>query len=520
MIKSTIEPACTGQFSSLFIDYIGEKESLKPFFSLFPTLENFRQLIERRTFDQHRRQTLAASLDKQYEGFEIPDPVRSNIRRLGNDKTFTVTTGHQLNLFTGPLYFIYKIVSTINLAEKLNKAYPAYHFVPVYWMASEDHDFEEINHFYFDGKKYSWNTDQKGAVGDFELDQELRELVTEERFVPELFRTAYLEHRTLADAVRYYVNYLFGERGLVIVDGHSKDLKNLFRSVIHDDIFNHTAHKLVTQTSEELNQLGYNGQIFPREINFFYLDKGIRERIAEVDGGFQVIDTDLYFTKEEIAALIEDKPEKFSPNVVMRPLYQEVILPNLAYLGGPAEVSYWLQLKPMFDHFQVDYPAVMPRNFVMILDKVVQRKMDRLNLKEEDIFVDYNTWKKEYVLNNSGVDIGLAAEKSALAQAIDQAGEVAKGIDPTLKAAAEAAKVRALKIMEHLSGKLRKAEERNMTTALRQKGDIKERLFPGGSAQERIVNFLEFYLEDPEFIEKLISHLDPLDYDFVVLRKK
>src|SRR5690554_7809993 len=117
MIKSTIEPACTGQFSSLFIDYIGEKESLKPFFNLFPNLENFRQLIERRTFDQQHRQTLVASLDRQYTGFDIPEAVRSNIRQLGNDKTFTVTTGHQLNLFTGPLYFIYKIVSTINLAE-------------------------------------------------------------------------------------------------------------------------------------------------------------------------------------------------------------------------------------------------------------------------------------------------------------------------------------------------------------------------------------------------------------------
>ena len=520
MIKSTIEPACTGQFSSLFIDYIQEKESLRPFFNLFPNLENFRQLIERRTFDQQHRQTLVASLNRQYESFDIPNPVRSNILQLGNDKTFTVTTGHQLNLFTGPLYFIYKIVSTINLAEKLNKTYPSYHFVPVYWMASEDHDFEEINHFYFDGKKYAWDTDQKGAVGDFELDQRLKDLIARERFVPGFFKKAYLDQHNLADAVRYYVNYLFGEKGLVIVDGNSRDLKSLFKSVINDDIFNHTAHQLVMQTSEELNQLGYKDQIFPREINFFYLDKGIRERIAKVEGGFQVIDTELYFSEEEMAALIEEEPEKLSPNVVMRPLYQEAILPNLAYLGGAAEVAYWLQLKPMFDHFLIDYPAIMPRNFVMILDRVVQRKMDRLNLSDEEIFGDYTTWKKEYVLNNSNVDIGLGAEKSALAGAFEQAGKVAKELDPTLNDAAEAAKVRALKIMEHLSGKLRKAEERNKDTELRQMEDIKERLFPGGSAQERIVNFLMFYLEDPEFIEKLYSHLDPLDYGFVVLRKE
>src|SRR5690606_22769752 len=155
----------------------------------------------------------------------------------------------------------------------------------------------------------------------------------------------------------------------------------------------------------------------PREINFFYLDKGVRERIAKVEGGFQIIDTEFYFTEGEMAALIEEEPEKFSPNVVLRPLYQEAILPNLAYLGGPAEVAYWLQLKPMFDYFQVDYPAIMPRNFVMILDKVVQRKMDRLKLTDEEIFADYGKWKKEYILNNSKVDIGLDAEKSALAEA-------------------------------------------------------------------------------------------------------
>ena len=519
MIKSTIEPACTGQFSTLFIDYIQEKESLKSFFNLFPNLENFGQLIERRTFDPQHREALVASLERQYEGFDIPETVRSNIQRLGNVKTFTVTTGHQLNLFTGPLYFIYKIVSTVNLAEKLNKAYPSYHFVPVYWMASEDHDFEEINHFYFDGQKYAWNTDQKGAVGDFELDQWLKDLVAGEKFVPEFFQKAYLEQHKLADAVRYYVNDLFGEKGLVIVDGNSRALKRLFTSVVKDDVFNHTAHRLVTQTSDELNQLGYKDQIFPREINFFYLDKGVRERIVKVEDGFQVIDTEHFFSEEEIAALIEEEPEKFSPNVVMRPLYQEAILPNLAYLGGAAEVAYWLQLKPMFDHYQVDYPAIMPRNFVMILDKVVQRKMDRLSLKDEEIFSDYTQWKKEYILNNSNVDIGLGDEESALAGAFEQARLVAKELDPTLNDAAEAAKVRALKIMEHLSGKLRKAEERNKATALRQMEDIKGRLFPGGGAQERIVNFLMFYLEDPDFIEKLYAHLDPLDYGFVVLRK-
>src|SRR5680860_5529 len=176
MIKSTIEPECTGQFSSIFLDYIRQKENLQPFYHLFPTLENFQKLVERRTFEEQRRTTLVQSLITQYEGFDLTDQSRHNIKTLAHANAFTVTTGHQLNLFTGPLYFIYKIVSTINLADKLNRTYPAYHFVPVYWMASEDHDFAEINHFNLDGELFSWETEQKGAVGEFQLDQGIKDL--------------------------------------------------------------------------------------------------------------------------------------------------------------------------------------------------------------------------------------------------------------------------------------------------------------------------------------------------------
>ncbi|MEX2592087.1 MAG: bacillithiol biosynthesis cysteine-adding enzyme BshC [Anditalea sp.] len=519
MIKSIIEPECTGQFTSIFLDYIQQKESLQPFYHLFPTMENFRKLAERRTFDEQRRAVLVHSLKAQYEGFDITEQIGHNIQSLEHSNTFTVTTGHQLNLFTGPLYFFYKIVSTINLADKLNQAYPAYRFVPVYWMASEDHDFAEINHFHFDGEVFSWDTDQMGAVGEFKLDKGIKDLLKRLAFVPDFFKKAYLEHTTLADAVRYYVNHLFGEKGLIIVDGNNKDLKTLFRPVIKDDLLNNRANELVNKTSEKMEHLGYKGQIYPREINFFYLDKGLRERIAKVGEKFQVLDKDLSFSENEMLDLIENSPEKFSPNVVMRPLYQEYILPNIAYLGGPAEVAYWLQLKSVFEFYQTDFPAVMPRNFVMILDNKAQRKIQALELSDREIFSDYVSWKKDYVRNNSGQDISLSKEKEALSGVFDQLRENAMKIDPTLKGSSMAAKTRANKILDQFSVKLRKAEERNLASALRQMQDLKEMLFPGGNPQERKNNFLMFYLEDPKFIEKLYSHLDPLNFDFIILRK-
>ncbi len=518
MIKSTVEPECTGQFSPLFLDYIRQKESLSQFYHLFPSLTNFKKLIAGRSFDTQNRTLLSEALHSQYQGFGLTEPTRFNLQKLGESTTFTVTTGHQLNLFTGPLYFIYKIVSTINLAEKLKQSYPEYHFVPVYWMASEDHDFQEINHFYFDGKNYSWNTEQQGAVGEFELDEGIKTLLKEAAFTPDFFKRAYLEQGTLAGAVRHYVNHLFGDRGLVIFDGNSHELKALFKPVIKDDLLKHSAQGLVNSASEKLEEMGYKTQIFPREINFFYMDRELRERIEKVGEEYKVLGTQLSFSEREILELVETSPEKFSPNVVMRPLYQEYILPNIAYLGGPAEVAYWLQLKPLFDHYQVDFPAIMPRNFVMVLDTVAQRKIEALRISEEEIFADYATWKKDYVIQHAGQDISLTSEKEALNQIFMDIEEKAALADMTLKPSAIAAQHRAMKILDQFSGKLRKAEERKLATVLTRMQDLKERLFPGGSPQERKSNFLTFYLEDPEFIEKLYDHLDPLDFDFIILR--
>lgn len=518
MIKSTIDPECTGQFSPLFLDYIQQQDNIRPFYHLFPTLANFKKLIESRTFGQENREVLRQSLQSQYQEHELTEATQLNIERLTQPNTFTVTTGHQLNLFTGPLYFVYKIVSTINLAIQLKQNYPDYDFVPVYWMASEDHDFAEIDHFYFDGKNYRWKTEQTGAVGDFLLDDGMKALLKEASFAPDFFKKAYSERKTLADAVRHYVNHLFGDRGLVIVDGNSPNLKALFGNIIKDDLLHHSPHRLVQATTEKLEAMGYRSQIYPREINFFYLDKGIRQRLEKVGNDYKVLETGLSFTSSEIATLLEKSPERFSPNVVMRPLYQECILPNIAYLGGPAEVAYWLQLKPMFDHYQIDFPAVMPRNFVMVLDSLAQRKMDALKLQDQEIFVDYDEWKKEYVIKHARQDISLSTEKTDLAAVFATIEQKAKTADPTLGPAAMAAHKRALRIVDQMASKLRKAEERNLSTALDRMKALKSALFPEGSAQERKNNLLQFYLQDPLFVEKLYAHLDPLDFDFIILK--
>jgi bacillithiol synthase len=517
MKKHCVDLNKTGQFSGFFLDYIEGKEALRPFYTHLPKLESFKDAIAQKNFSDENRKLLHQALQKQYSGLELSVEVSANFKAILSKKTFTVTTGHQLNLFTGPLYFIYKIVSTINLAKKLKEAYPEFNFVPVYWMATEDHDFDEINYFKLDGKKYQWSSDQTGAVGDFVLDDSFMAFLKETQFAPDVFKDAYQSSKTLGEAVRKYVNKLFGAHGLIVVDGHDAMLKSVLKPVMKADIFDHSPFEKAQKASQELERLGYKSQIFPREINFFYLQKGIRERIERSNGGFQAVNTEIRFTAAELEALIESNPEQFSPNVVLRPLYQEMILPNLAYLGGPAEVVYWLQLKGIFDQFEIPFPVLLPRNFALILDGSVLKKLEQLGWEGADVFVDFDSWKKGFVARQAQVDFSMRAEKDALSKLFDQKGKEAAALEKSLESAFQAGKVRSLKILDQMGSKLRKAEERRLGVELNRAKAVLEFAAPGGSPQERVVNMMQFYLNNPELIEELLGCFDPLDFNMMVL---
>lgn len=521
MIKSSVEADCTGQFSALFLDYLRQKPELKDFYGLFPSLGNVEEQIKRKVFPKENRLALAAALENQYQRIPDLEKTLGQISLLREDNTFTITTGHQLNLFTGPLYFIYKIVTVINLAGKLKKSYPTYNFVPVYWMASEDHDFDEISYFKLDGKKYQWQTSQTGAVGEFLLDDSFKNFFKEvSGFVPEFFREAYSGSKTLAEAVRKYVHHLFGEKGLLIVDGNDASLKKIFAPVIKDDLFSHQPFQLASAQTSRLEELGYKSQIFPREINLFYKDHGLRERIEKVGEMYHVVNTSLKFKAAEMEQLIQQHPERFSPNVVLRPVYQEMILPNLAYIGGPAEVVYWLQLMPIFDHFEIAFPWVMPRNFSLVLSRAIQQKIEKLGLSDAQLFQKVEDWKKDFLKEVSMLDLSLEAEHRVLEEVYNGLAEKAGSLDKSLETSFEAAKVRSRKILDQMAGKLRKSEERRHSETIHRRKALQDYLYPGGSPQERVENFMRFYLEDSSFIEQLYAHFDPLDFSFIILRQR
>jgi bacillithiol biosynthesis cysteine-adding enzyme BshC len=508
----------TRSFSSFFLDYIQQKKTLQKFYHRFPSIDQFKDQINEKSkaFTDENRNILADVLQSQYQDLKPNDLVSQNINLLRDKKTFTVTTGHQLNIFTGPLYFIFKIVTVINTCKKLKEAYPDYNFVPVYWMASEDHDYDEIKYFKLYGKKYIWETDQQGAVGRFSTDG-LTKLIEQVPGDTQVFKNAYSKYKTLSDAVRCYVNELFEKEGLVVIDADHRSLKSLFKTVIKDDLVNHTAKSIVDKTDQELNELGYKTQVHCRDINFFYLDTNLRSRIEKHDDAYQVVDTSIKFTSEQINTLIENEPEKFSPNVILRPLYQEIILPNIAYVGGPAEVIYWLQLKEVFNHYQTPFPILMPRNFGMVMDHTIARKFAKTKLELKDLFEEKNYLFNHWVIKNTQNNLTVGVERNTIQDIFQKLKERSGIIDPTLAPYVGAEGKRAMNSIERIEQKLLRAEKRLHSDKLRQIEDLKNSLFPGGSLQERTDNFLNFYQQDAAFIEKLLTSFDPLDFKFNIL---
>ncbi len=516
MILNKIELGESKRFSSILLDYLENKEELKSHFEYPPSIESFEQAISNRNYDDRKREILVNVLKRQYKNITNAGPVIQNIDLLNQQNTYTITTGHQLNIFTGPLYFIYKIVSAINMAKILNEKYSANNFIPVYWMASEDHDFEEINNFKLFGNKITWESEQKGPVGKFDTNS-IKEILDEINEMPYFFKKAYLECKNLSDATRHFVNHLFGKYGLVVLDADDKELKSELKPIIKDDLFSSNAHKFVQSCTGNLEKLGYKSQIYPRPINFFYMADGVRERIENIEGTFHVLNTSISFSKQELETLIEEHPERFSPNVVLRPVYQEVILPNLAYIGGPAEVAYWLQLKDVFDHYSIPFPVLFPRLFVMLISKAIYKKMNKLGLEIGEVFKDFATLKDVLLFKDTEPKYDLSVQLDEIKNAFESIKLKVQELDKSLEGFAMSEFKKTEKGGINIQKRLKNAEEQKQSVTINQLKGILDKLFPNGNPQEREDNFLNFYINNPGLIDELINQLNPFELKYNIL---
>ena len=521
----------TAYVSKLICDYVENRPELQTLYHRFPTLENFKAQLEAKQseFNSEKRSVLAAALSHQYTQLAPSELTINTIYSLGDENTFTVTTGHQLNLMGGPLYFLYKIITTINLAKELQQKYPKNKFVPVFWMASEDHDFDEINHFHFQNKRFQWTQQSSGAVGELSTSglTEFIQVFTNVLgnsihaiALKKLVKNAYAGHSDLASATRYLVHTLFGSEGLLVIDGNDSTLKRLFIPQMTSELTSQLAFRSVSKTNKELLKIdtAYKVLVNPRELNLFYLKENLRERIVKKESTYSVINTDITWDLEGILEEVNLHPERFSPNVIMRPLYQETVLPNLCYIGGGGELSYWLQLKSYFEAEHIQFPILLHRNSVLLITQKQHQKLNKLKVTVSDLFKNKQELIQSQIKIIASLPIDFSSQKKQLKQQFKQLYAIANQTDKSFNGAVSAQEKKQIKGLEALEKRLLKAEKKVHKDYIERLESIHLELFPSGGLQERFTNFSEFYIEHGDaFIESLKSELIPLNQKFHVL---
>jgi bacillithiol biosynthesis cysteine-adding enzyme BshC len=514
------------QFSKRDIAYQISTQVFADFIQYKPEIDSFEHAIADRKKFPVDRALLHSVITDAYAEAGLADHQKRNLQALLSDNCYTVITAHQPSLLTGPLYFIYKIFSAINLAERLNKKFPDQHIVPIFVIGGEDHDFEEINHLRLFNKKIEWlhkhDDEPVGRLsvsGIAEVLTQVKEILGEKSKAYELVQSwekLAAGSTSYSDFTFQLVNELFKSYGVLVVAMDKKPFKNKFQHIIQQEILLSASKAIVEKTQSAIEQKSFKAQTYIREINFFYFHEGKRKRI-ELEGDiYKIVDTDRAFSTEEMKLEIENHPENFSPNVIMRPLYQEIIFPNLAYVGGGGELAYWLERKEQFAHFDVFYPVLMRRNSAQLIDKKSIEQMKALGLSEAALFNEQHQTTTSFLKKDSDAAFELIEEKETLQSFYDALTKKVSKLDPTLEKRIQAESAKATKSIEGLESRLKKKIKESSESDIRRIEKVYKTLFPHDSLQERKTNFLEFYSRyGEELMEVLKENLDPFNKDFL-----
>ena len=526
----------TGYFSKIVIDYLKGDEGLKPFYAHPPTADGIKAAIEERKKYPTDRKLLVTQLQQQYAGMELNEKLASNIAQLSNENTFTITTAHQPNIFTGHLYFVYKILHAVKLAADLKAEIPECNFVPVFYMGSEDADLDELGQIYLFGEKYEWKTKQTGAVGRMKVDKELIQLLAAisgqllvlpygEEMI-NLIKDCYVEGDTIEKATFKFTHELFGAYGLVVLLPDNAALKTSFIPVVEKEITTSFSYHAVEATAAVFPK-AYKVQAGGREINLFYLIDANRARIvgensrptgASGRAKFKIQNSKLEFTNDAIIEELHQHPGRFSPNVILRPVYQEMILPNIAFIGGGGEIAYWLELKKVFAETGVPFPVLLLRNSFLIVEQGHVSRAADLGFAVGDLFKDPEVLLNVLVKRDSEVQLNLEKEKSALKDLYSQMKNIAAVPDISLEKHVEALQAKALQKVDILEKKMLKAEKKKFEAQQRQLHKFRSQLFPNNSLQERVENILPFYAKfGRDFIQMVYDNSKGLEQEFGIL---
>ena len=503
--------------TKLFLDYLYDFEKLKGFYKYnFRDKEQFiakfKQLSES---PKEFRNELSTIINNQYKSFDPSSKTLKNISLLKNKETVAVVTGQQLGILGGPLYTFYKIITAIKLCSHLSERYDNYHFVPVFWLEGDDHDFEEVRSINVlnDNNeliKISYNDEateeeqNRGSIGHLKLKESIGQFLKDyenqlrntefKNPILENLKSFYTEEKTFKEPFKELLFWLFDQYGLVIFDPQDVKVKELLKPVFKkeiNDFRNHT-EKLVN-ISASLEEL-YHAQVKIRPINLFYnYDEG-RYVIEPIENEFRLKGKRKKFTLEELINLIEIEPEKFSPNVLLRPICQDFLFPTGFYISGPSEVAYFAQILPLYEFYDIDPAIIYPRSSVTILEKTLKSILEKYRLSITDIFTEPNKLKNQIINNVSDKNLEeiFKETKNQIDLAFDNLKEKLFELDKTMGDVTSKYRLKVLGYIDELKGKAAETQKKRYEITLRQIDKASANLFPEMNLQERELSFFHY----------------------------
>ncbi len=463
-------------------------------------LEYWARLKDEREFPLGKRSVLSKAIQNQYKGIEIQNEVAKNIRLLESDRAFTITTGQQIVTALGPWMVLYKIATAIHLAKKLSNQFPEDHFVPIFWMATEDHDWPEIAEIKKGDLHVKWENPSGGAVGRLSskvMFEALRQwnLDHPEFLLDEEVLQAYELNGTLSNATRYLVNHIFGHHGLVVVDGDDSALKAMAAPLINAELSEQKLFHLAQKYNCQ------NGEIEIKPYNLFQLFPGQRTRVNTIEEA------------QEILSLSD--LTQCSPNVALRIFYQETILPNLAYIGGPSEQRYWNQVAPFFKELNIPAPLFVLRERGVVMPEKWCRKWDALHW-DRSFIMNAEVCLTDALKSKYGSEEVLIDLKETIEKAYSSHYAAVESEDPTLLNTAKGDCVKAIQMVEQLEKKIQRSRKRKEEEMVQFAGRWSQHILPKKHLAERWDYWIFDWQKNKHIVDVLIENVNAEDPFFKV----
>ncbi len=529
-------------FSRLFLDYVNNFGNVEKFYSIDFKKENyFASLFNRVLANQKvKNKEIKEIILTQNKNILLSDSTLKNIEKLALGNTIAVVTGQQVGILGGPLYSVYKAITVIKLSNYLNDKFEDFNFVPVFWMATDDHDFREISSInlidenknlikitYDDNLPREFN---RGSVGNIKIKKtfesvfkQLEDVLTKTEYTQDLlsrFKEFYSQGKTYSQAFKELFNYLFGKYGLIIFDPSAPKVKELLKPVFKKEIANFRSNSDAVLLRSAVLEEDYHAQVKVRPINLFYSDRSGRRPVEPAENGLKLKRGKPALKLEQILNMIDENPQSFSPNVLLRPICQDYLLPTCVYVAGPSEIAYFAQVMPLYDKFNVLPPVILPRASVTIIEKNIGKILKKFKLKPAEMFLTSENFKKLVLKVFSEKNASGIFEKSTeeLNSFYDNLKLQLRKIDSTLEIPVEKARAKALNNLNILKEKAVKAVEMNNQTAFRQIEKTRNLIFPEERLQERRLNIIYFLNKyGIEFIDFLVNNVAINKYEHQII---